>query len=373
MSCVISNRRARTRPLPLSLRRVCIVSKTFAEPPWRSYGSAGCAYSNDTFVPAGSTAVRVGDALFVNEACVPGARARLHDGSVDLIVTDPPYGIEGDKLHRHYNRDERFVDDGYVEIEARRYDQFTRDWIAQAARVLRPGGQIYVVSGYTNLSAVLQALHASGLREINHIIWKYNFGVYTTRKFVSSHYHVLYWAKPGGRRTFNVQSRHPLNATARDGGSLNYQDREDVWIINREYKPGQRKNKNELPKALLQKMIAYSSNEGDLVCDFFLGGGSTATVAVGMRRRFVGFEVSKQTFASRLPQWQQIVPGSSPTETPTPYVVRNRGKAWSAVEAERLHLRYRDLRAAGNNKSAIVKALSEEFERGAWAIRKRLR
>lgn len=311
--------------------------------------------------------------LFVNADCVEGALEHLADASVDLIITDPPYGIEGDRMHRHYNRDERFVIEGYVEVDRRSYNAFSRAWIAQAERVLRPGGQMYVISGYTNLYDVLDALRATSLREINHIIWKYTFGVYTSRKFVSSHYHILYYAKPGGRRTFNLQARYPLDATAEEGGSLNYRDREDVWIINREYKPGRTKNKNELPKALLQKMIAYSSNEGDLVCDFFLGGGSTAAVAIGMNRRFAGFEISPKTFASRVPHLRKIVPGCLLEPPPRPHVVRNRGKLWTLAETERLQKRYRDLHANGVPRAAILEELSREFARGTWAIRKRLR
>jgi site-specific DNA-methyltransferase (adenine-specific) len=311
--------------------------------------------------------------LFVNADCIEGAKAHLADGSVDLIVTDPPYGIEGDRLHRHYNRDERFVIEGYVEVDRRSYADFSRAWIAQAERVLRPGGSLYVVSGYTNLYDVLDALRATSLREINHIIWKYNFGVYTSRKYVSSHYHILYYAKPGGRRTFNLQSRYALDENAPQGGSLNYRDREDVWIINREYKPGRIKNKNELPKALLQKIIAYSSNPGDLVCDFFFGGGSTAAVAIGMNRRFSGFEISPRTFRSRVAALRAIVPGSLLAPEPDPHIVKNRGKLWSEAESAQLISRYRDLHAAGVTKGAIVNMLSAEFARGAWAIRKRLR
>ncbi len=315
---------------------------------------------------------RIGEHLFVNADCVRGAIEHLSDDSVDLIVTDPPYGIEGDRLHRHYNRDERFVVDGYVEVDARKYKAFSRAWIAQAERVLRPGGQLYVVSGYTNLYDVLGALRKTRLREINHIIWKYNFGVYTSSKFVSSHYHILYYAKHGGRRTFNLQSRLALDETA-GGRSLNYRDREDVWVINREYKPGRRKNKNELPKTLLQKIVAYSSKEGDLVCDFFLGGGSTAAVAIGMNRRFIGFEISERTFRNRVPELRKISPGSMLQPPPVPHVVRNRGKSWSAAEVERLQVRYHDLLASGATQTTIVATLSAEFERGAWAIRKRLR
>jgi site-specific DNA-methyltransferase (adenine-specific) len=311
-------------------------------------------------------------ALLVNADCVKGAIRHLPDASVDLIITDPPYGIEGDRLHRHYNRDERFVIDGYVEVDKRAYNAFSRAWIQQAERVLRPGGQIYIVSGYTNLYDVLDALRATSLVEVNHLIWKYNFGVYTSTKFVSSHYHILYYAKPGGSRTFNLQARFPLDAAADDGGSANYRDREDVWIINREYKPGRVKNKNELPAALLEKIIAYSSNEGDLVCDFFMGGGSAGVVAVGMKRRFAGFEISKKAFDACAQRINAVEAGSLLRPAPRPHVVRNRGKAWSSSESQLLHKRYRELYAQGMSKGDIVSALSREFKRGAWAIRKRL-
>ena len=124
-------------------------------------------------------------ALVYNEDCMPGALAHLADSSVDLLITDPPYGIDGDLLHRHYNRDERFVVEGYVEVARERYNAFSREWMAQAERILRPGGQLYVVSGYTNLYDVLDALRSTQLQEVNHIIWKFNFGVYTSKKFVS--------------------------------------------------------------------------------------------------------------------------------------------------------------------------------------------
>ena len=314
---------------------------------------------------------------FINTDAVSGAVAHLSDESVDLIITDPPYGINGDRLHRHYNRDEAFVVDGYIEVPAAEYNDFTRAWVKQAERVLRPGGSIYIVSGYTNLYDVLDALRSTSLKEVNHLIWKFNFGVFTSRKYVSSHYHILYYEKPGGRRTFHLQSRYASNEAHDEGGSSNYRDREDVWIINREYKPGQEKNKNELPAELLKKMLQYSSSEGDLVCDFFMGGCSTATVAIGMNRRFVGFELSKPAFASRVPQIRDVKPGGLLPSLRTPlngdHHIENAGKPWSDAEVEALIGRYAELAQAGKGKGAIVNALCDDFKRGSWSIVKLLK
>lgn len=316
------------------------------------------------------------DVAFYLGDCVEEAQRHIADESVDLIITDPPYGIGGDKLHQHYNRDESFVVDGYIEVESSQYADFSTRWIAEASRVLRPGGAMYVVSGYTNLYDVLHGLRQANLEEVNHVIWKYNFGVYTSRKFVSSHYHILYYAKPGARRTFNLESRYGKDESAAGTGSANYRDREDVWVVNREYKPGQRKNKNELPEALLLKMLQYSSNEGDLVVDFFMGGGSTGRIARGLGRRFVGLELSQAAFDHAIANVRAMEPGGMLAMLKQPACAtarENGGAPWSEDDYERLASAYRQLRCRGLRKKETVAHLCAMFGRGHWSIEKALK
>jgi site-specific DNA-methyltransferase (adenine-specific) len=311
---------------------------------------------------------------FFNMDCISGCQAHIKDNSIDLIITDPPYGIQGDQLHRHYNRKEEFVIDGYVEIPAEAYPDFSRNWIAQAERILRPGGSIYIVSGYTHLVHILNGLRTSSLRELNHIVWKYNFGVYTRTKYISSHYHVLFYVKPGQKHTFNTHCRFGPKESSETNRSLNYADREDVWIINREYKPGRRKNKNELPTQLLSKLIQYSSNPRDIVCDLFLGSFSTAKVALGLGRRAVGFEISTEAFAYQLGKVEQVEFGSLlPTlREPAGSANANQGKAWSKQERCDLQRRFLVLRSQGMTKKITIERLSDEFGRGYWSITKLL-
>jgi site-specific DNA-methyltransferase (adenine-specific) len=314
--------------------------------------------------------VTIGSNLFYNGDCIRGAAEHIETDSVDLIITDPPYGIHGDRMDRHYNRNEEFVVDGYVEVPEEEYGAFSESWIREAERILRPGGSLYIVSGYTHLYHILHALRQTSLAEVNHIIWKYPFGVYTSRKYVSSHYHILFYEKPGGKRTFNLEARFGREERAEDGGCLNYLDREDVWTINREYKPGRTKNKNELPTALLTKMIQYSSNEGDLVCDLFLGGFSTAIAATGLNRRCVGFEVSETIFEAGVRETATVQPGEL-LETLRRPVVRgpaNLRKRWRPEDLRRLRTRYRQLTKKGAAKKTVVEILGEEFGRGRWAI-----
>ena len=310
------------------------------------------------------------DYRFHNEDCISGARRHLADGSVDLVICDPPYGIGGDRLHRHYNRDEAFVLDGYVEVPAEDYPEFSIQWIQEADRVLKPGGSIYIVSGYTNLVHILNALQGTGLQEVNHIIWKYNFGVYAKTKFISSHYHILFYRKGGARHTFNTFSRFADSEKSGCGGSANYLDREDVWTINREYKPGAVKNKNELPTELLIKMIQYSSKEGDLVCDFFLGSFSTAKVAKGLNRRATGFEVSKTAYDYQLEAMAALPQGHllDKLRKPPENAYFNQGKPFTDGERLAICGEYRQWRAQGRSKKGAINALSTRFGRGYWSI-----
>lgn len=230
--------------------------------------------------------------MIYNLDCVSGMREHVSTGSIDLIFTDPPYGINGDQLDRHYNRQPDLVVPGYREVPADRYGDFSRDWITQCERVLRPGGSIYIVSGYTNLHHILNALHATDLEEVNHLIAHYSFGVYTTRKWVSSHYHVLFWAKKaagGQRRTFNTHCRFP-------GTADSYGDRLSVQPLVRRYQTNQPRNTNQLPESFVSKFIEYSSHAGDRVLDPFAGSFSTGRAALALGREFVGFEINTAAY-----------------------------------------------------------------------------
>lgn len=309
-----------------------------------------------------------------NEDCIKGTKKHVKDNSIDLIITDPPYGINGDKLHKHYARKEDYVVKGYVEIPLNEYGSFSYQWIQQAERILKPGGSIYIVSGYTNLYHILDALRKTSLKELNHIIWKYNFGVHTKKKYVSSHYHILYWVKPGKKHTFNTYVRFGPEEKNKHGRSLNYSDREDVWIINREYKPGKRKNKNELPYQLLKKMIRYSSNKNDTVCDLFLGGFSTAIVSFGLNRNVVGFEKGEEIYSYGMQKMQFMKPGFllNTIKTPKGSRPKNQGKQWTTEEKERLYAKYQKYYTKYGSKKEAINILCNEFGRGRFSIKNQI-
>jgi site-specific DNA-methyltransferase (adenine-specific) len=243
-----------------------------------------------------------------NQSCIEGMREHVKDNSVDLIFTDPPYGINGAELDTHYHRLEKNVIQGYIDIPTQNYAHFSVEWIKECERVLRPGGSIYIVSGYTNLHHILNTLHNTSLQEINHLIAKYTFGVNATKKWVSSHYHILFWQKPdkgSSKRTFNHLYKWTDNKDS-------YNDRLSVQDMPREYKTGQIKNKNQLSEKFIEKFIFYSSNHGDTVLDCFAGSFSTGRVALKTGRKFIGFELNKHAYDIFAPTLNNITEESPP-------------------------------------------------------------
>ena len=165
------------------------------------------------------------------------------------------------------------------------------DWTGRAKRVLKDSGSMYLVSGTTNLLDILSALKQHDLKIINHIIWHYNFGVYTKNKYATSHYHILYVAKNPKDVRLNTFSRYP-----EDQVKSGYADRQNVWFIKREFWKNCQKNSTNLPKELVKKMIEYSSQEGDLIFDPFAGSGQVPFVAKALGRNYIACEVMPDVY-----------------------------------------------------------------------------
>ena len=230
-----------------------------------------------------------------NQNCIDGMKD-IPDNKIDLVITDPPFAINFKPKKANYNRIASRVLPGYNEIESKDYYNFTYNWMNQINRVLKKSGSMYVFSGWNNLKDILTALDENGFITINHIIWKYQFGVVTSKKFVTSHYHCLYVCKNNNERKFFPYSRFDKNAKTSDGKSLHYNDKEDVWNIKREYWTGDEKTPTKLPAEIIKKILEYSSEEKDVVLDPFLGSGQVAVLSKMLKRKYLGFEIVKEYY-----------------------------------------------------------------------------
>ena len=214
----------------------------------------------------------------------------------DLVITDPPFAINFKATKANYNRTASRVIQGYNEILPENYYDFSFNWMSEVFRILKESGSMYVFSGWNNLKDILSALDDVGFTTVNHIIWKYQFGVVTKKKYVTSHYHCLYVCKNDKKKKFYPFSRFKKDSKTDNGRSLHYKDKEDVWEIKREYWTGKEKTPTKLPADLIKKILLYSSKKNDLVLDPFLGSGQVAVVSKMLGREYYGFEIVKEYY-----------------------------------------------------------------------------
>ena len=301
---------------------------------------------------------------------------------LQCVICDPPFGLGEDTFDKHYAREkDGLVTKGYVTAPegAAAYEAWCKTWIHELPRVLKPDGTVYIICAWNHVCDVELAIRsapAPGLSVLNHCIWKYNFGVYTQKKFVSSHYHILRCGRGDLRSKVPAfYNRAFFNETERVAGegNLQYRDMEDVFVIPKEFAQGEKKNVNKLPDALIHKLMNYSSKPGDLVADFFLGNFTTAYVARRGGRRFVGCELNPKTYALHAKAVSNIV---FPTDVPhekESTKPENAGQPLSEEERKKIVARFDALRTPGADKKSMTKkdamlVLEKEFGRGHFSL-----
>jgi len=196
------------------------------------------------------------------------------DDRADLVFADPPFGIEFKGNLETYHRTPDAL--SYVEVTTEEYPSFIQSLLDWSHNALKSSGSMWLLSGWNNLGTVLDAVDRAGFHVLNHCIWKYQFGVFTKRRFTTSHYHLLLLIKDPDDYVFNKPEHYA----------------EDVWYIKRPYRHGVKTAGNELPDELVEKCISTSSNKGDLVIDPVLGSGTTMKLCLEMGRRCIGMEIN---------------------------------------------------------------------------------
>ncbi|MEQ1931484.1 MAG: site-specific DNA-methyltransferase, partial [Parvularculaceae bacterium] len=93
--------------------------------------------------------------------------------SIDLVFADPPYNLQlGGDLTRPDNSRVDGVDDDWDKFaDFAAYDRFTRDWLSQARRILKPDGALWVIGSYHNIFRVGSILQDLGFWILNDVIW----------------------------------------------------------------------------------------------------------------------------------------------------------------------------------------------------------
>ena len=247
--------------------------------------------------------------------------ARLPDKSVDMIFADPPYNLQlGGDLFRPEGSRVDAVDDDWDKFDSlATYDDFTREWLAEARRVLKDNGTIWVIGSYHNIFRVGALLQDAEFWILNDVIWRKANPMPNFRgtRFTNAHETLIWCAKDEkARYTFNYRAMKALND--------DLQMRSD-WVLpicsgqeRVKGEDGLKAHPTQKPESLLYRILLACTKPGDVVLDPFFGTGTTGAVARRLGRRWIGIErepsyvkVARERIASTLPldeSAMQVVP-----------------------------------------------------------------
>lgn len=243
-----------------------------------------------------STPTNGGDSLPLNQIlsgdCIETMDS-LPENSVDLIFADPPYNLQlKGELHRPDNSKVDAVDDHWDQFDSFKvYDDFSREWLRAARRILKPNGAIWVIGSYHNIFRVGACLQDAGYWIMNDVIWRKSNPMPNFRGMRLTNAHeTMIWATKSekSKPTFNYEALKALN----DGVQM----RSD-WVLpicngheRLKDAAGNKAHPTQKPESLLHRVLIGSTNVGDVVLDPFFGTGTTGAVAKKLGRNFIGIE-----------------------------------------------------------------------------------
>jgi len=249
-------------------------------------------------------------------------------GSVDLIYIDPPFNT-GKVQARVQIETERCDDGDRVGFAGRRYrthvvgsrafrDEFD-DYLSfleprmvEAHRVLKPEGSLYFHIHYREVHYCKVLLDGIFGREsfLNEVIWAYDYGARTKKKWPPKHDNILVYVKTPGRYVFNADAidRIPYMAPGLVGPEKAARGKlpTDTWWHTIVSPTGREKlgYPTQKPLGIVSRIVVASSPPGGLVLDFFAGSGTAGEAALRAGRSFVlvdnnpqAIEVMRKRFA----------------------------------------------------------------------------
>ena len=245
----------------------------------------------------------------------------LPSESVELIYIDPPFNT-GKKQTRTQLKTVRDAAGDRTGFSGQRYkttalgsrayaDRFD-DYLAfleprlrEARRLLTANGSLYFHIDYREVHYCKILLDEIFGREcfLNEIIWAYDYGARTKRKWPAKHDNILWYAKDPGNYVFNYDQldRIPYMAPGLVGPEKAARGKTptDVWWHTIVSTNGQEKTgyPTQKPLGILKRIIDASSNPGDTVLDFFAGSGATGAAAAELGRNFILIDDNAEAIA----------------------------------------------------------------------------
>lgn len=244
--------------------------------------------------------------------------------SIDLIFADPPYWMRVDGVLK---RPEGGEFSGCDDLWDRQftthsdYSDFTRAWLTECRRILAPNGSIWVIGAMQCIYTIGGIMQDLGFWFINDIVWhKSNPTPNFLGTRLNNAHETLIWATKSkkSRATFHYKTAKELNSEIVDFSKGARKQLGSVWKIpicsgNERLKNerGEKLHSTQKPETLLYRIIAISSNAGDVVLDPFGGSMTTAAMAKKLGRSYITFEQNSEYVKAGQKRVNAIVPENS--------------------------------------------------------------
>ena len=233
---------------------------------------------------------------------------RLPSSSIDLIIADPPYNLskgnswswDGKSKLPGFGGAWNKVIESWDNMPLSDYFSFTFSWIAEAKRILKPTGSMWIFGTYHNIGIINTVLQLLSVEIINEIIWykRNSFPNLSGRRLTASH-ETLLWSHVGnGKRKYYFDYKFSKKFSD-PSDTLKAKDKQmrTIWDIpNNKDKIELRfgKHPTQKPLRICTRIISLASKTNDVILAPFSGAGSECVAAKILGRRYLGFEIDEK-------------------------------------------------------------------------------
>ena len=230
--------------------------------------------------------------IIINNDCIV-ALSEIPSSSVDLVFADPPYNLQ---LSGELTRPDQSLVAGVNECwdqfdSFKAYDRFSKAWLKECHRILKPNAAIWVIGSYHNIFRLGKTLQDLGFWILNDVVWRKTNPMpnFRGRRFTNAHETLIWAAKsPNSKYQFNYDSMKMLNEDLqmRSDWSLPICSGQERLKDNF----GKKIHPTQKPESLISRIILATTKPGDVILDPFFGTGTTGAVAKKLRRHYIGVE-----------------------------------------------------------------------------------
>ena len=227
----------------------------------------------------------------VNDDC-RNRLCKLHDNSIDLILTDPPYNIAKYSTGNIALPGREALNNDIASWDM--VDIDPREFIDEFKRILKPDGNIFIFTSY-NLIGKWHEVFDKEFDTFQFFIWhKTNPApkIFKNGFLNSCEMIICMWNKGHKWNFSNQNEMHNFFESP---------------ICMRPERLSNPKHPAQKPVKLLKHIIKIASNPGDIVLDPFMGVGSTGVAALELKRKFIGCEIEKDYFDASKKRLEEIV------------------------------------------------------------------